>query len=251
MSTAVNPLKVLQRHTELNMYDAMKGTIEKFFAVVATEPITYAGKTIYPKPLIVSSDIFRGTACPEMCGACCVRGTLDFLPGDPRPPEATQRFVEVNGKQIEIWSDMQDDNEERWCRHLNLANGRCGIHSEEYYPWLCDFALINVKHFKEKYWIGTTKFARTWNFRKITETDEEFKTRRAAHKPGALCSVEPFEPISEQTIANTRRKLRGLQKWVDHFQIPNRMKSIMAWANMDPIPTKSLYLGVKLEKGVF
>lgn len=176
-----------ERH---HLYDSMTKTLLTFFAAVAKEPIMYEGETVQPLPLIVSPLIFRGFTCPEGCGACCGKATLDYIPGEPRPQEATERIISVNGKQFILYSDLQTDHSNYFCRHLD-SSARCGAYSVR--PFSCDFALLNVNRYSTHSVLNCRKFGR---FHKWLRHDGITR--------GTMC--EMLDPTDEW-IANTRRRL--------------------------------------------
>jgi hypothetical protein len=56
--------------------------IVNYLSAVSTESICYKGKQYNPKPLFVSKGIIQGYTCPENCGGCCPRFSLDYLPSE-------------------------------------------------------------------------------------------------------------------------------------------------------------------------
>src|SRR5687767_9323926 len=98
--------------------DSVDKIVTRYFATVAREPFTYKGKEFQPKPLKVSPLLLRDYTCPPMCGGCCFKFTLDYLPTEKTPRLAKRRWVEFNGRQVEIWTDTQEDNSGVRCRHL-------------------------------------------------------------------------------------------------------------------------------------
>jgi len=211
------------------LYDFLEKLFAAFFPAVSTEPITYNGYTAQVKPVIVSPDIFRGFTCPEQCGACCRRGTLDYLPFEDRPldqaPFHQERYVEVNGKKFKIISDLQTDHSNLFCRHLD-SNTRCLIYQNR--PFACDFPLFQTKEYDTYRWFGCTKFGR------------HKKWLRVDGQRGTKCDLLP---ITQESLQDARRRLGRLQQWIDYFGINNRMAQINTWANQDPPPTDHLRLG--------
>ena len=65
--------------------DFIDKIVTRYFACVTGEEFTYKGKTYKPRPLRISPLIFRGYTCPAVCGACCTRFSLDYLPQERHP----------------------------------------------------------------------------------------------------------------------------------------------------------------------
>lgn len=212
------------------MYDVFEKYMAVYFVAFSKVPITYNGITTNPKPLYVSPDVFRGFTCPAMCGACCRRGTLDYLPSETRPTQATLRTLTVNSQNFDIYSDMQNDHSSMFCRHLNPADARCNIYEDR--PMACDFPLLQcmemrkakVPHFQ----IHCKLFARSWHYTKITGQKD------------TACDMLPITP---QSTADTQRRFRRVKDWMDYLQLDNWMNDVIAWANRSPTPTAPLKLG--------
>lgn len=203
------------------LYDSMPKMIGVFFASITKEPITFAGTTLQPQPLVVSPNVFRGFTCPEGCGACCGRATLDYIPGEPKPEFTEERMIEVNGRQIKIYSDMQMDNNNFFCRHLSDNTARCETYATR--PFSCDFALLNINHYRTHYLLSCRKFGRHHLWKRI---DGE---------RGTLC--EMLE-INDQHIEDTRRRLARLATWIHYFQIDSWIDDVNKWAAQDPYKIK-------------
>lgn len=185
--------------------DSVGKIIERYFGAVTKESFTYGGKTYEPKPLAVSPLLLRGYTCPEKCGACCLKFTLDYIPGEKRPKGLAPRTVEFNGQDVIVYTDPQRDNDTRSCRHLDQESGRCGIHG--HHPFTCDFELIRTLEFAEPASpnVLTQKlYGRGWNMLRI---DGE---------RGARCEMTDPDPA---TVADVIRKLRRLKSWTDHFEL--------------------------------
>lgn len=208
-----------------HLSDSMGKMLLVFFAAVTKEPITYEGATVHPKPLVVSPLIFRGFTCPTGCGACCGRSTLDYIPGEPRPEEASERVVVVNGREVKMYSDLQTDHNSYFCRHLD-TDARCNTYNTR--PFSCDFALLNVNEYKTHYLLSCRKFGRHHLWKRIDDGR------------GTMCDMLP---ITDESIAATRRRLLRLQLWTDYFKINSRMQEINYWAAQDPYTSTHLRLG--------
>lgn len=69
--------------------DNMDKIVSVYFAGVTNVSFSYK-KTLYmPKPLKVSPLLLRGVLCPEGCGGCCARFSLDYLPAEKTPVHVT------------------------------------------------------------------------------------------------------------------------------------------------------------------
>lgn len=218
-----------------------RGTLDKviglYFACVATEPFTYRGKQYKPRGLTVSPLIFRGFTCPANCGACCGRFSLDYLPEEDLPNIPLQeRYIDFNGKKVQVVSDTQEDHENHSCRNLNQENGRCGIHGRQ--PFSCDFELIRFFEFKnqEKNNSVTQKlYGRGWNMLRIDG------------KRGSLC--EMTEP-DQESVKEVVRKFKRLKQWCEHFGLKHRCDEIIDWAERGPwdkplhLPAEENYISV-------
>jgi hypothetical protein len=183
--------------------DSVDKIVTRYFATVAAEPFHYNGRQFTPKPLAVSPLLLRGYTCPEKCGACCLKFTLDYIPGERRPKDATIRTVEFNDEDVVVYTDPQRDNDTKSCRHLDQESGRCGIHG--YHPFTCDFELIRTLEFAEPESpnVLTQKlYGRGWNMLRV---DGE---------RGARCEMTDPDPA---TVADVLRKLDRLKAWTDHF----------------------------------
>src|SRR5262249_19671389 len=152
------------------MQDNTEKIISIYMAAVCRKPFVYEGKIFTPLPLKVSPLIFRDFGCPSQCGACCKAYSLDYLPSETVHPAATltNRPVVVNGFPYQVRSDRQLDRKDQYyCRHLNLQDGRCGLHGK--HPFSCDFELLRfVEHKVDGYWELThTRYGRFWNMKRI------------------------------------------------------------------------------------
>lgn len=201
------------------MFDTVDKIITSYFYCVADENFTHKGKTYEKRGLKVSPLLFRNLICNAKCGACCVRYSLDWLPSEVEfmsPATAAlamPREVEFNGRLITIYSDLQADNTDRLCKHLNKEDGRCGIHTE--HPFPCDFEIIRAFIHKDgPHRIATQFHGRGWNMQRIDG------------KRGTLC--EMYEGFNESKTS-VLRKLRRLQDWTDHFQLKTKIGAVTEW----------------------
>lgn len=196
--------------------DSVDKVVEIYIASVCSEPFVYKSKLFQPKPLIVSQGIFRGYTCPPMCGGCCPRFSLDYLPSEAKPENVLRRTVSINNTEFVIYSDMQTDHDSHHCRNLSMSDGRCNIHALR--PFSCDFELIRFMRFEDKPNRVTTRlFGRGWNMLRV---DGE---------RGAKCEITAKDLKSR---ADTIRKLRRLKDWCDYFEIESKVQEIINWANL-------------------
>lgn len=198
--------------------DSVDKIVDRYLALVTKTPLRYKGKTYEPQTLVVSPSIFRGYTCPSGCGGCCGKFSLDYLPTDPRPADERikPRQVPINDTTVTIFTDPQGDNPGRFCRHLIPENGRCGIHGE--HPFSCDFELIRaavsqVPHKPNR--LNTRLYGRGWAMLRAVDNER-----------GALCTMTE---ISEESVADTVRRMVRLQEWADHFAIDSWVPEILTW----------------------
>ena len=164
-------------------YDAVGGLIRGYFPAISNEPIQFEGKIYDVRPLFVSPLLFDEADCRIGCGACCVRGTLDYLPNKPHPVEATRRFLTVNNKKIEVWSDMQLDHQKHFCRHVIGPDkpdmmGACKIWQSSVYPFMCDLNLVKIMEEKGRRRMLSSYYSRTWTMARIDDTVDSFEHRK-------------------------------------------------------------------------
>lgn len=202
--------------------DSLDKVIGTYFACVAAEPFDWKGKTYEPKALRVSPSIFRGFTCPEGCGGCCPRFSLDYLPFEIHPSSLhlEQRFVTFNGKAYAVWSDKQTDHDNHHCRNLNMDDGRCRVHGAQ--PFSCDFELIRFLEFNDPEhpnYITQKLFGRGWQMLRV---DGE---------RGALCEMTP---ITYETQKETFRKLKRLEEWTGYFGLKTKLPEIIEWVRKGP-----------------
>lgn len=212
--------------------DTVDKIVGTYFFGVARETFSYKGKHYTPKPLTVSTDVFRGFTCPSGCGACCPRFSLDYLPSEKRPAEAKMRPIEFSGKNYAIFSDTQTDHNDKHCRNL-MTDGRCGIHT--YNPFSCDFELLRFTHWEDKTALSCRLYGRAWALLQVDNV-----TR------GAQCEMLPPTP---ESVADTIRKLERLQAWTTHFGLVTWLPEIIAWARTGP--TYNLTLTTNPKHGFF
>jgi hypothetical protein len=196
--------------------DTLDKIVTSYFATLTAEPFSYGGKEYLPRDVHVSPGILRGYTCPAMCGGCCPRFSLDYIAPDGVPSGTrhplTRRVVEFNGREVEVWSDMQRDHSNPKCRNLNLDDGRCGIHG--FQPFSCDFELLRsiIQEKSPRADFTQKLYGRGWAMMRI---DGE---------RGALCKMTP--PTTEAR-ADVDRRLARLETWMTHFGLnPKRVSYI-------------------------
>lgn len=199
--------------------DSVDKIVTTYFACVTNTAFEYKGKIYEPQELRVSPLLLRDFTCPAACGGCCPRFSLDFLPGEDMPSNVTERIVTIDGKNVTIHSDMQSDHNGIKCKNLNMENGRCGIYTHR--PFSCDFELIRFlvsgDPSKRKNQMTQKLFGRGWNMLRV---DGE---------RGALCEMTP---ITEQSIAEVKRKLGRLKTWTEHFYlVDTKVDTVLEWIN--------------------
>ncbi len=197
--------------------DSVDKVVSTYFACVTNIPFEYKGVTYEPQALRVSPMLLRDFTCPPMCGGCCPRFSLDFLPGEDRPNVAKEREVFFDGKGLKLFSDMQDDHTSIKCRNLNWDDGRCGIYTHR--PFSCDFELIRFlvsgDPSKRKNQMTQKLFGRGWNMLRV---DKE---------RGALCEMTP---ITKHSISEVVRKLTRLKQWTDYFGVVDtKVPKVLEW----------------------
>ncbi len=199
--------------------DTIDKIVTVYFAAVTKREFSYKRKTYKPHPLTASPLLFRGFICNPNCGGCCLKFSLDYLPTDDIGPVRRSRFVDFDGKRIQIDSDLQLDNEDHFCRYLDKSDGRCGIHGE--HPFSCDFELLRFLISETRPNIFIHKlFGRGWNMLRI---DGE---------RGALCEMLQIQDDQAEVVA---RKLTRLKEWADHFGLLETcLPELIDWAERGP-----------------
>ena len=205
--------------------DSIDKVVQSYFAAVTREPFEYKGKTYEPKTVRVSPGIFRGYTCPAMCGGCCPRFSLDYLPQETWDlmPEARDvlrpRVIEFDRREVLLLSNLQSDVDTHHCSNLDQSNGRCRIHGSQ--PFTCDFELIRaaISTTDRPHQLTTRLFGRGWAMLRV---DGE---------RGALCEIIE---VDLDSVADTRRKLHRLWTWARHFELDTKLPEICEWADTGP-----------------
>jgi len=191
--------------------------VYSYFAAVTREAFEYRSKTIQPRPLYVSPNIFRGFVCPEKCGGCCPRFSLEYIPSELHPSTAFQYEISVNGNARPLFHDPQTDHSNHHCRFLEREKGRCLIYQRR--PFHCDFELIRVFISSKQNRLSQQLFGRKWQLLRIDNVR------------GALCHMTP---VDDNTVAEVVRKLKRLKEWTDHFQLQTWLPEILEWVASGP-----------------
>lgn len=180
-----------------------------YFRTFALDSFEYNGSEITPPPVtVISPFLWRGYTCPASCGGCCKKFSLVYLPQEERPYEMPQVSYSFNGRQVQFYEDVQDENLTKWCRNLRQEDGRCNIHGKQ--PFSCDFELIRICSFENKSWVGTRLYGRGWSYKRVDGGT------------GALCTIEP---VTEPARQDVLRKLGRLKEWMDYCGISNSLQS--------------------------
>lgn len=144
-----------------------------YLRVLTIESFTY-NRYQYnlPKELKLSPTFFRDYRCPEGCGWCCPRFTLDYFQCDIS--EFTNRYshyssfleeikIKVNGVAKRYWSITQKDRRENTCRFLTHPGRRCSIHEAN--PVSCQVEPIKFIVHNGIGYIQKKPFSRGWVIR--------------------------------------------------------------------------------------
>lgn len=208
--------------------DTIDKIVDKYVSAVSTEDFTYKGRVYRPKTMKLSPLLFRGYTCPPMCGGCCPRFTLDYLPTEPHPYQLKERSVTINGKSVSVWSDTQTESKHHFCKNLELDSrdpsriGRCNIHQQADssghtgQPFSCDFEVVTFVHYEHEVRVLSKLFARGWKFLRV-DGDR-----------GARCEMLPE---NEERKLDVIRKFKRLAEWTDYLGINHRIDKILDWAN--------------------
>lgn len=173
--------------------------------------------------VVLSTGFFRQYSCPVGCGACCHKIVLEYIGESPRwerfkriYPQYVERFHDEKVNGVTVYIDIQEDNKTRFCKYLNLNDGRCQIHAVTPFP--CQFVLskfIDNKS-RNRSILTTTYYGRGWNFLRVDE-----KTR------GAMCIVGKF--MYEKTLIDLEL-LKELYYYALLFKYENtKLPQIIKW----------------------
>ncbi len=202
------------------LVDSLEKVIGSYFKLFTAQRFTYKKVAYAPTVLRVSENVFRGYTCPAQCGACCFRFSLDYLPTEDQPENVKPRLIAFDGRQVEIYSDLQDDHSDHFCNRLNKQNGRCSIHGK--HPFTCDFELLRsiTSVDGERFNNFTLRlYGRGWQMTQIDGSK------------GAMCEILPPTP---ETAADSLRKVRRLKQWMEHFGLKHCCDEVIAWMEAGP-----------------
>ena len=190
--------------------DSLDKVIGVYVAAVCAEPFDFKGRLYTPRPLHVAPSIYRDFTCPPMCGGCCYRFSLEYLPkAEPHPYRLKKHLVRVNGKDRLLAHDPQTDHSNHYCRNLDRTTGRCNAHGE--HPFSCDFELLRVLQHKGHNVLTNKLFGRGW------------KMKRVDGGVGAQCEMVPGHDTWRPKLL---AKIRRLEQWCDHFEIANKCQAV-------------------------
>jgi hypothetical protein len=197
--------------------DSIDKIVTVYFASLTKVAFDYKGRVYSPKPIRVSPLIFRDFTCPDQCGGCCPRFSLDYLPNEAIPYSVSERTIMIEDRRVKVLTDSQGTSSDHHCGNLDRVSGRCTIHG--LHPFTCDFELLrfivhqDIIHFNQKL------FGRGWAMIRVDGGR------------GARCSMMP---ASSQTVPEIMRKLQRLQNWAEHFGIDTWVPQIMNWISSGP-----------------
>lgn len=216
--------------------DSVEKIITRYFACVTAEPFTYNDVTYEPRLLVISPYVFRSTTCPANCGACCKAYSLDYLPEpmETHPYPLQKRLIHFNGRRVPIWSDLNQDHGDYYCRNVNKENGRCMIHTK--HAFSCDFELTRFLQFAA----NPPRESENGQFFKKPEVPNRLTTKlygrghamlRVDGKRGSLCETLP---PSDEHAADVTRKLKRLRQWCEYFGLPHKLDRIIEYTGSGP-----------------
>lgn len=202
------------------------------------------------KNIMLSKLFFRDYTCPSGCGGCCPRFSLDYFEGSERwekfkelYPEHVDKFTsrEVDG--VTVWSDLQEDHNNHYCKHLNLKDGRCGIHKSN--PFTCEFELIKISYNKlyERSLLINKLFGRGWAY------------RRTDGGKGAKCEMLPF---NYDKLKRDLKLLEELKSIEDLFGTKSKLSLVIDYIKTNLptfkkgiLPTKNILFKTKNEQDLW
>lgn len=206
-----------ERVAGMPFLDSIDKIVTVYFANLTKAQFTYKGVVYTPRAIRVSPLIFRDFNCPQKCGGCCPKFTLDYLPTETTPYELPFRLVEVDGRRLRIRTDHQEHNGDHHCVNLDRDSGRCKIHGV--HPFACDFELLRFVDRGETVHFSQQLFGRGWAMLRVDGGR------------GSLCSMAA---PTDRTVPEILRKLERLQRWSDHFGIETWTPEIMRWIGSGP-----------------
>jgi hypothetical protein len=141
--------------------------------------------------------------------------TLDYLPTEKHPYELKIRIIDFDNRKITIYSDMQDGNDTKWCKHRRQSDGRCEIHFDGK-PFAADFELIRflMGTGDARNSLTTKLFGRGWSYGRVDGG------------VGALCEILP---PTKEIINDVSIKLSRLKEWAEYFGVSHCIDDILDW----------------------
>ena len=166
--------------------------------------------------IYLSPTFFRSLICPENCGACCPKFSLDYIlekkqknlyESYPKSYQNHFKFRKYND--CLVLSDMQENNPGTHCQFLD-EKARCKIHLAS--PLSCRIELIKFRKVKDRVYIGKQFFGRAWA---MTRIDGE---------KGCLCE---FKDYNEEQHKNDIQVLQDLNDVADVFRIETVLPQVI------------------------
>jgi hypothetical protein len=123
--------------------------------------------------------------------------------------------VMLDGKNYTIYSDLQQDNADYHCRHLNKKNGRCMIHPLR--PFSCDFEVLRFINMATGSLLMTRTYGRGW-----------LMLRYDGVTRGTMCKITEDCSLEEQQ--DIMRKFHRLEDWLSYFGFStNRLREAVGF----------------------
>lgn len=187
----------------------IEDTVDKLF---------HYGKLFRRKNIFLSPAFFRSYTCPANCGACCIKGSLDFIPHSKRweifkhlYPNEVKNFSYRKVHGVFFYTNFQTDNVGKKCVYLNEV-GRCLIHESP--PFQCSFPLITLlAQGKDSLYIMKKVFGRGWN---MLQVDGSTK--------GSCCSMIPGNDFKLDL-----NLFEELNEILFYFGMPTKLPDILAF----------------------
>jgi len=153
------------------------GKIAEYLSKVSLDTITYDDKPfpIFTK-FIISNTFFRRFHCPDKCGGCCGRFTLDYFSKEEGPAGKVKREFTINDKSVDVWTYIQKPNDEKsHCDFCEMATGRCTTHDfnpikGKPNPFSCQMEPIKLVKMKDVVYLSKRPFGRGWAMTKCDGT---------------------------------------------------------------------------------
>lgn len=202
--------------------------VGSFIAPLTKVRFEHRGVWYEPKALVVSPLIFRGFSCPSHCGACCSKGTLEWLPDEfcPKEADATETEIEFNGQKFTVFQNTQDryKSPDNKCQYLNRENGYCKLHrlAGGNHPFLCDSVPLTstmMSNPDKANRLLSRPLGRKWRLTKITG------------EKGGECEMLPATKAALQV---TLARLHRLKAWLDHLNCETWIDEVINYVETGP-----------------